>query len=244
MANPKNRALVQEALQAELERDRTKTYVVEISPLGLVEMTRQNVTEGPREILTERCPTCSGDGIVLRPRPHLTIERRLRSLATGARAQAFRVDVNEQIAALLAGPTGERLVAIEEQLRERGSSSSRRADVPLDHFVVAKQGKRDDLLPKAPFTEGQEPVGTARGGGEGDVRRPSASIDGYNVTVAHAAKLVGKKVRIASNAIVARTAYAALVTPPPDAAPTPPTAESQAEKPTRGARKPARGGQG
>ncbi|HEY7692274.1 MAG TPA: Rne/Rng family ribonuclease, partial [Gaiellaceae bacterium] len=43
MANPKNRASVEEALQQELERDRTKTYVVEISPLGLVEMTRQNV---------------------------------------------------------------------------------------------------------------------------------------------------------------------------------------------------------
>src|SRR5207247_1233366 len=35
MANPKNRATVEEALRTELERDRTKTYVVEISPLGL-----------------------------------------------------------------------------------------------------------------------------------------------------------------------------------------------------------------
>ena len=53
MANPKNRATVEEALRSGLERDRTKTYVVEISsPLGLVEMTRQNVTDGPREILT------------------------------------------------------------------------------------------------------------------------------------------------------------------------------------------------
>src|SRR5256884_1978427 len=65
MANPKNRIQVQDALQAELERDRTKTYVVEISPLGLVEMTRQNVTDGPREILTQKCPTCAGDGIVV-----------------------------------------------------------------------------------------------------------------------------------------------------------------------------------
>src|SRR5207253_7290892 len=64
MANPKNRQSVEEALRQELERDRTKTYVVEISPLGLVEMTRQNVTDGPREILTRKCPTCAGDGIV------------------------------------------------------------------------------------------------------------------------------------------------------------------------------------
>ena len=60
MANPKNRETVEEALRSELERDRTKTYVVEISPLGLVEMTRQNVTDGPREILTTRCPVCAG----------------------------------------------------------------------------------------------------------------------------------------------------------------------------------------
>ena len=34
MANPKNRATVEEALRTELERDRTKTYVVEISRSG------------------------------------------------------------------------------------------------------------------------------------------------------------------------------------------------------------------
>src|SRR6185295_3361622 len=65
MANPKKRATVEDALRNELERDRTKTYVVEISPLGLVEMTRQNVTDGPREIMTKKCPTCAGDGIVV-----------------------------------------------------------------------------------------------------------------------------------------------------------------------------------
>ena len=92
MANPKNRATVEEALRSELERDRTKTYVVEISPLGLVEMTRQNVTDGPREILTSRCPICAGDGFVVSEATHaLEIERRLRAIAKGSRVQAFRV---------------------------------------------------------------------------------------------------------------------------------------------------------
>ncbi len=79
MANPKNRASVEDALRGELERDRTKTYVVEISPLGLVEMTRQNVTDGPREILTRKCPTCAGDGIVVSDHTvAMQIERKLR----------------------------------------------------------------------------------------------------------------------------------------------------------------------
>ena len=68
MANPKNRQLVENALDAELARDRTKTYVVEISPLGLVEMTRQNVTDGPREILTDSARSATRPASSSRPR--------------------------------------------------------------------------------------------------------------------------------------------------------------------------------
>ena len=88
MANPKNRQAVEDALRTELERDRTKTYVVEISPLGLVEMTRQNVTDGPREVMTRKCPTCAGDGIVVSERTAaVDVERKLRALRR-ARARA------------------------------------------------------------------------------------------------------------------------------------------------------------
>jgi hypothetical protein len=85
MANPKNRATVEEALKTELERDRTKTYVVEISPLGLVEMTRQNVTDGPREILTRKCTVCGGAGLVLSMASPRRRERHLRALAAARR---------------------------------------------------------------------------------------------------------------------------------------------------------------
>ena len=105
MANPKNRSTVEDALRSELERDRTKTYVVEISPLGLVEMTRQNVTDGPREILTTKCVVCAGDGFVVSEATHaLEIERRLREVAKGSRVQAFRIAVHPRVLALLAGP--------------------------------------------------------------------------------------------------------------------------------------------
>src|SRR5213078_360541 len=103
MANPKNRAAVENALRTELERDRTKTYVVEISPLGLVEMTRQNVTDGPREVMTRKCPTCGGDGIVRSERTTaVDVERRLRGLVTpGSRSKAFRVEVAAKVAWLV-----------------------------------------------------------------------------------------------------------------------------------------------
>ena len=56
MSRARNRDAVLKTLRKSLDEDRTKTYVVEISPLGLVEMTRQNVTEGVREIMTKHLP--------------------------------------------------------------------------------------------------------------------------------------------------------------------------------------------
>src|SRR5207302_6260255 len=120
MANPKNRKTVEDALREELERDRTKTYVVEISPLGLVEMTRQNVTEGPREVMTRKCPTCGGDGIVLsEASAAIDVERRLRALATGSRAQAYRVELSDRVIPLLVGPGAGRLVEFEALTKRR-----------------------------------------------------------------------------------------------------------------------------
>jgi ribonuclease G len=240
MANPKNRATVEEALRGELERDRTKTYVVEISPLGLVEMTRQNVTEGPREMLTARCPTCEGDGFVISAESAaLEIERRLRSLAVGARAQAFRVELNDRVAAQLLGPEGLRLAEIEERARRRFLLEPK-GSVPLDHFQVVQRGKRADLVPELPLEPGQELDVRLVEVGRHDAKAGVGKIDGHEVAVAQAANLVGKRVKARVQRIVGGMAFAALVSPAaPAAAPPPITAESMAERPTRTRRKKA-----
>jgi len=145
MANPKNRATVEEALRTELERDRTKTYVVEISPLGLVEMTRQNVTDGPREVMTRKCPTCGGDGIVYsEASAAIDVERRLRALAAGSRAQAFRVELADPISSALVGPGARRLLELEALTKKRFFLEGK-PQTHLDHFVVLSEGKLADL---------------------------------------------------------------------------------------------------
>jgi ribonuclease G len=232
MANPKNRATVEEALRTELERDRTKTYVVEISPLGLVEMTRQNVTDGPREVMTKKCPTCGGDGIVLsETSAAVDIERRLRELATGSRSQAYRVEVAAKVSALLIGPGASRLVELEKQTRRRFYIVGKE-DTHLDHFLVLGEGKRDDLAPAAPVAEGAK-VQVALGEvGLHDSNAGVGKVDGYDVAVAGAAKLVGKKVNVEIERVLDGTAYATLVTRAA-AVDVPITAEGEAEKPTR-----------
>ncbi|HEY7398467.1 MAG TPA: Rne/Rng family ribonuclease [Gaiellaceae bacterium] len=240
MANPKNRAAVEEALRTELERDRTKTYVVEISPLGLVEMTRQNVTDGPREVMTKKCPTCGGDGIVVSEHTAaVDVERRLRALVTpGSRSKAFKVEVSARIGAIVAGPAGSRLREIEETTKRRFFLVGAE-DEHLDHFRVLAQGTLEKVAPTSPVEVGQDVEVSLGEVGLHDPQAGVAKLDGIEVHVAGAAKLVGKKVKVRITLVTEGMAWAELQTPL-EAAREPLTAEAEAEKPTRARRSKAK----
>ncbi|HEY2309730.1 MAG TPA: Rne/Rng family ribonuclease, partial [Gaiellaceae bacterium] len=232
MANPKNRATVEEALRSELERDRTKTYVVEISPLGLVEMTRQNVTDGPREVMTRKCPTCGGDGIVYsEASAAIDVERRLRALAAGSRAQAFRVELADTIASALVGPGARRLVELESLTKKRFFLEGK-PETHLDHFVVVSEGKLTDLAPAAPVAESAETTLQLVEVDRYDSSAAVGKLDGLDVVVADAASLVGKRVKVRVERVLDGRAYGILMRKTKDV-PEPLTAEGEAEKPTR-----------
>ena len=100
MARASNRDKVLKAMRKALDADKSKSYVVEVSPLGLVEMTRQNVTDGVREILTAPCPTCHGEGVVLSAET-VALEglRKMRDIAAEhADTEAFLIRVNPKVA--------------------------------------------------------------------------------------------------------------------------------------------------
>ncbi len=236
MASPKNRAAVEKALGEELERDRTKTYVVEISPLGLVEMTRQNVTDGPREVMTKKCPTCGGDGIVVSEHTAaVDVERRLRSLVTpGSRDKAFKVEVESKVASLVVGPGGSRLRELEETTRRRFFLVGKEGE-HLDHFRVLEQGTLEKVAPKVPVELGQELSLTLGEVGLYDAHAGVGKVEGLDVVVADAAKLVGKKVKVRIAAVTEGLAWAELLVPLEQSR-EPLTAESEAEKPTRAKR--------
>jgi ribonuclease G len=239
MANPKNRATVEEALRTELERDRTKTYVVEISPLGLVEMTRQNVTDGPREVMTRKCPTCGGDGIVYsEASAAIDVERRLRALAAGSRAQAFRVELADPIASALVGPGARRLVELEALTKKRFFLEGK-PQTHLDHFVLLSEGKLADLAPAATVGEDSEVMLQLVEVDRYDAAAAVGKLDGLDIVVADAASMVGKRVKVRVERVLDGRAYAFAVRKT-KAGPEPLTAEGEAEKPTR--KPPARKG--
>ncbi len=64
MADPEHRRQVMRAMDKALAKDRVKTFVTQMSPLGLVEVTRKRTRESLEHILCEPCAVCNGRGIL------------------------------------------------------------------------------------------------------------------------------------------------------------------------------------
>ncbi|UCE27121.1 MAG: Rne/Rng family ribonuclease [Candidatus Coatesbacteria bacterium] len=65
MAIPENRHQVIDAFKGYLENDRARVNILELSELGLVEMTRQRMRESLLSHISRECPSCKGRGSVL-----------------------------------------------------------------------------------------------------------------------------------------------------------------------------------
>ena len=243
MANPKNRASVEDALRQELERDRTKTYVVEISPLGLVEMTRQNVTDGPREILTRKCPTCAGDGIVVSDSHRGHAGRAPAALARCAREPRPGLPRRAAPPGARARRRAGRRPARCDRGSDAGVASSSCRPRATSMRIISRSSPRassSTCSRTTPLTAGATLELKLGEVGRYDATAAAGRVDGFEVLVAGAAKLVGKKATVTIGHVLEGQAFATLVASAEQGA-GPITFESEAEKPTRapGRRKPA-----
>lgn len=64
MEDEEHKRMVMRALEKAVARDRAKTYITQMSQLGLVELTRKRTRESLEHTLCEPCPVCSGRGTV------------------------------------------------------------------------------------------------------------------------------------------------------------------------------------
>ncbi len=212
MARARNRDAVMKVLRKTLDEDRTKTFTAEISKLGLVEMTRQNVTEGVREIMTRHCPTCEGEGVI-RSEETIAIEfeRKLRDVATEhPDADAFLVQANPRVTTQFTGNGSRVLHALEAETGKsflfEGSEG-----LALDHFAITFTGTREQVEERAlPFRQGDEVLVEIVEPHMYDEDDAVAKVDGYIISIAGAAAHVGENRMIRIDQ-VGRTAASALL---------------------------------
>ena len=212
MARASNRDKVLKTMRKALDADKSKSYVVEVSPLGLVEMTRQNVTDGVREILTAPCPTCHGEGVVLSAET-VALEGlgKLRDFAAEKGGdEAFLVRVNPKVAHELTDPDSG-LPELEEETGKRFHFEGGDA-LAIDTFELVESGSRSEIEERAlPFKVGEEVLVKIDEPHMYNADDAVARIDSYIVSVTGGGRFVGERKLVRIDEVERSAAIASLL---------------------------------
>lgn len=197
MEVPAHRTQVLQALEEELKKDKTRTHLLGITHLGLVEMTRKKGRQGLESLLQRDCPYCGGSGRVLSEESvSLQARKDILHLAGETNAPALLVEAHPVVAGLLIGNGGTGLRRLEKRAGRRiiikGSETLHLEDVRMR--PVFDQSEIEELA--VPVRAGQvleveveEPHAANAGHG-------IARVQGFVLDIAGAGPLVGQTVEV------------------------------------------------
>jgi ribonuclease G len=117
MEKKSNQEKVFNALMDALKKDRSKTHVLPISELGLIQMTRKRTRKPLTRLLCEPCFYCEGEGyLVSRQTICYNIYREILREAQDMVGQRFMLRVNPEIADLLHGEENHVILSLERKI--------------------------------------------------------------------------------------------------------------------------------
>jgi ribonuclease G len=111
-----NQEKVFTALKEALRKDRSKTHVLPMSDLGLIQMTRKRIKKSLTNMLCEPCFYCEGEGhLISRKTICYTIYREILRESRSSLAGKFTLRVNPEIADILHGAENSLISALESR---------------------------------------------------------------------------------------------------------------------------------
>ncbi len=203
MNTEEDRQRVHSRFKQLLEKDRTKTEVLAFSKLGLLEMTRKNVSDGIVGTLCKPCPCCNGIGYVKSEETiRLDVERKIRKLAKESFDKAFLIKLNPSIAAQIIGKGGQNLKNIEMLTRKYLAVKSDE-NLPLDAFIIEAQGDISDIQEASrPFKIGDIIDNIEVEKAYSHNRNDALSrVEGYVIQIINGRQHIGKPVKVEITAI-------------------------------------------
>ena len=184
-------------LEEELKKDKTRTCVLGLTQLGLLELTRKKVRPSLSSLLERSCPYCEGTGRVLSEETvSMKACQYIRSLADQEDSLGILVEVHPSVAAFLIGGGGSHLRELEEEIGKKiiikGSDASHLEDVQ----VRSLYSKEEILALSAPVRQGEildVEVEDAHATNDND---GIARIHGYIIDIENGRDYVGQRVLV------------------------------------------------
>lgn len=120
MSEQEHQQMVMDTLKHALKKDRTKTTVVGMTGLGLIEMTRKKVRQELSSVMNIPCPYCDGSGEILSPESIAKrVQKEISKYFNETIANAIQVEVHTSVAKVLTGQNGQNLVKIESAYNKK-----------------------------------------------------------------------------------------------------------------------------
>ncbi len=155
MVDEEHRQQVLQALEEEVKKDKTKTNILGITQLGLVEITRKKVRQGLESVLQKACPYCEGKGKVFSEETvGIKVKKDLYDLAKRCAGEAILVEVHPSVAALLIGSGGSGLKELE---RKTGKEILIRGcqELHIEEVKLLPIASKEELEQRIPVKLGQ-----------------------------------------------------------------------------------------
>ena len=147
MKNRKDQQAVYQRMRDRLRRDKARTHVLPISPLGLMEMTRQRAQESLSSSLYTNCSYCLGKGVVKSSMTmSVELQRALHTLMKRHQEDVheFRVTVHPELLNRLRTEDEELLIDIERRYAGRLIFRSD-ASLHVEKFSIANAQTNEEL---------------------------------------------------------------------------------------------------
>ncbi len=192
-----HRKKVIDKLNDSIKNDRTKTYVLGLTNLGLVEMTRKKVRQDLSEYLQQSCPYCGGSGRVLTPLVISTrVESSLKQELKEEKKRAVLVEMHHEVAAIIIGSGGGNLKKLEDELGHhifiRGTE-----DIHIEEYRIIARGSHKEIQALAlPVKAGEKLSLTIEEPHSSNPNHGIARIQGFVINVEGAGGMVGETVEI------------------------------------------------
>lgn len=120
MHEHEHQQMILDALRQALKKDRTKTTVIGMTGLGLIEMTRKKVRQSLDSAMHMDCPYCEAMGRILSPEAVArNVEKEIIRYFRHTIANAIQVEVHPSVASIFTGRDGQWISRMENAYSKR-----------------------------------------------------------------------------------------------------------------------------
>lgn len=196
MAEADHQTEVIQVLERELQKDKTKTRVMGITKLGLVELTRKKARQPLEGVMLQKCPYCNGDGKVMSAET-ISLHARREILLRCARTEApgLFIQAHTSVAGLLIGAGGKLLRDMEEKTGKTILVQGH-DDFHVENVFMEEMWNEELIADTIPVRTGERIEVLIEEHHAVDSQHGIARIQGFILDVADAGPLVGQRVPV------------------------------------------------